>query len=272
MSPNPNQHRDTLLAELRATRDRRFSPEGRQLPVPARQELLQQEENLKQRYWDSLPLVPISRCPMDYALVRKRMDIFGLDGLWWDVSAHDELPSGDDRHFLTYTGALRASGVDLAGAALSKRARILPGPEVPYVIPRLLAMDGVKCVISSVTLFSGRGAAYLMTYFAEPGFPASEAHQMWLRETFDFLDPTGHRRWRIASDRWDFDLVPWLRDRRDKLYWIAPSDPAMTVVTGPPEQCPFMNAPGTRDPREIKNGMITELSLPEPSSSEDYFD
>jgi hypothetical protein len=272
MSSDPKHDRDTLLAELRASRDRRFSPEGRQLPVPARQDLLQQEDNLRQRYMDSLPLAPISRCPIDGSLVRKRMDIFGLDGLWWEVSASDELPIGDSRHFITYTGALRVSAADLASAALTKRARILPGPEVPYVIPRLLLMTGVRCVISWVPLFSGRGGAYLTTYFAETGFPGREAHQMWLRETFDFLDPVGHRRWRIATDRWDFDLVPWLRDGRDKVYWIAPSDPSMTLVTGPPEQCPYVDAHGARFPREIKNGTVRELPLPEPSSSEDYFD
>jgi hypothetical protein len=272
MSPDPKHDRDTLLAELRATRDRRFSPAGRQLPVPARQDLLQQEENLKLRYQESLPQVPISRCPIDGSLVHKRMDIFGLDGLWWEVGASDELPIGDSRHVITYTGALRAPSVDLAGAALTKRARILPGPEVPYVIPRLLHIPGVRCVISWVQLFSGRGGAYLTTYFAEPGFPAREAHQMWLRESFDFLDDVGHRRWRIATDRWDFDLVPWLRDRRDKVYWIAPSDPAMTAITGSPEQCPYVDAPGARFPREIKNGVVRGLPLPEPSSSEDYFD
>lgn len=270
MSTDAKSLRDQLLSEWRAVRSSRFGPESRGLSTTARRALLEKEEELQRSYWDSLPTVPISRCPTDGALVRKRIDAFGLDGSWWLSRAPDEPPAGDP-HVLTYTGALKLAGVDVSIVPRSMEP-ILPGPEVPYVIPRLLLIPEVKCVISSIELFDGLATAYLMTYFAHPGIAPSRGHPMWLRDMFYYAEPGGGVRWDAPMDRWDFDIAKWLRESREKIYWINSGDPGMAVHTGPAEQCPYIGIEGVRTPRSIKNGRVSELPLPEPSLASDYFD
>jgi hypothetical protein len=271
MHPETPKLRDTLVTEWRAMRDRRFGPEGRAMSVPARQAVFEAEQNLKLRYWDSLPRIPISRCPTDRAVVHKQMDIFGLDGPWWEVRAYDEPPFGDS-HVITYTGALRFGTLQPLAQAPQKRGRILPGPEVPFLIPRLLQMTGVRCVLSSLPLFGDRSTAYFITYFADPPLDARFSHPMWLRETFHYIDANGHPRWSARTDAWDFDIARQLLTWHEKIYWIEPGDPELTLVTGGPERCPYARMAGVQRPRLIEKGAISPLPLPQPPVTEDEFD
>jgi hypothetical protein len=264
------QLRDKALSEWRAARARRFDPASLALPIAAQRSIVQMEKDLKRGYWESLPVVPISRCPIDAALIQKKMDIYGLDGGWWDVDGDDE-PLFGDTHVSTYTGALKFDIGDVVNLFVPKRHRIRPGPEVPYVVPRLLLIPSVRCVISSMKLLAGRATAYFTTYFADPRISAAESYQPWLRQTFYFLDPTGYQRWRSCSDAWDFDIASWLRKTKDKIYWIAPEDKDMIVVTGSAERCPYVNLAGVRVPRLIERNQVFNLPLPVPSG-EDYFD
>jgi hypothetical protein len=196
------------------------------------------------------------------------MDVVGLDGPWWQVGAYDDPPTGDP-HLVTYTGALDLQSVALPAGLPSDGGEIQPGPDVPYVIPRLLAIDGVRCVISSTTILPQAARVYFTTYFAEPRLQAAQSHQQWLRDVFYYVDPAGFRRWNGVDDVWDFELAPWIR--RGKVHWIAPGDTNWTSVSGRPQQCPYLGLEGARTPRRIRDGRIEVLPLPT-GAPRDYFE
>lgn len=270
MSADSKTVRDAMVAELRALEARKFTPDWDALPIPERRRINEQIDQAHDRYFESLPVATISRCPFDNRLVQKRMDLYGMDGPWWESGAYDDPPSGDP-HVVTYLGALKLGGLSAAQMMQPSGCRITPGPEVPYLIPRLLAAPGVKCVISSTMLFSGC-AAYFMTYFAEPRRPAAESHQQWLRDTFYYIDPKGFRHWNSCNDEWDFDLAKWINGARDQIYWVTPGDASLTLVSGSAEKCPYTRVQGLREPRAIIEGNISTLPLPSGGSVAECFD
>jgi hypothetical protein len=262
--------RDAAVAELRALEGRKFGANWEALPIAERRRVNQELDTLHDRYFQSLPMLTISRCPYDERLVQKRMDLFGMDGPWWESGAYDDPPIGDP-HVVTYLGALKLNNLAPADIAQPAGYQITPGPEVPYVIPRLLAIPGMKCVIASAVLFSGC-AAYFMTYFAEPRRPAAESHQQWLRDTFYYVDPQGFRRWNSCNDEWDFDLAKWIDGTKGQIFWVTPGDASFTLVSGPAEKCPYTRVQGAREPRSIVQGKISPLPLPSGGTIADCFD
>jgi hypothetical protein len=265
MEPKPLTDRDVHLARLKELRALRVARETQLLPVAARRRIHQQTKEAADQYLGALPLIKIARCPYDGSLVRKRMDVHGVDGLWWDVGCKDEAPQGDP-HVVTYVGAMRdaESLIDKTPSGV----KILIGPEIPYVIPRLLEHDGVVCVIAELPIVT---RAYIMTYFASPSLAAGESTQPWLRETFYYVD-RGTALWNSRSDLMDFDVARWLNRVPPKVYWITPGDVSMTLVSAPPERCPFVNRPGSHSPRVLTQSGISVLPAPTGGSADDVFD
>src|SRR5262249_29653749 len=144
---------------------------------------------------------------------------------------------------------------------------IQPGPGAPYVIPRLLSLEGVTCVISSMAMPPLGTTAYFMTYFAEPRRPAAQSHQMWLRDAFYYVDPQGYRHWNSCNDSWDFDIAAW--NARGKIRWTAPNDAGAVLVDG--ANCPYAGLGGVRAPQSIRDGAVTALPLPD-GTPKDFFD
>jgi hypothetical protein len=204
--------------------------------------------------------VPIGRCPFTDEVAYKRIDIFGLDGPFWRVTAPDQ-PAVGGQHFITYQGALNLKGQTPIGAAPNNADEIRPGPEVPFVIPRLLNLPGVVCVISSRPIVNDRFTAYFMAYYAKKPVPADESHQEWLRTSLYYTDAAGNSAWTVKNDVWDFDLQPWRH--KDKLWWIAPEDGSLTLRKGHDPAFPFLQVAGQKQPCVIRQGKVYPAALPD---------
>lgn len=204
-------------------------------------------------YYKTLSAVEISRCPYDNNIVTKTMDIYGIDGAWWDANSWDS-PLAGDPHVVTYNGAL-VDGERLIEET-PPRVDVLIGPEIPYVLPRLLD-SGAVCVISKVEVLTG---AYLMTYFADPPLPPAQGAEPWLRKLFYYANEDGSPGWNARSDPWDFDIAKWLD--AGKVYWIAPGDASLAVVKGKSIECPYVGLKGVRTPRSLTSRGIAQMPMP----------
>jgi len=265
MELDPKARRDSAVVRLRRVQAVQNAEETRLLPIGERRRIRAEAQELKREYYKSLPQIEISRCPYDGNPVRKRMDVFGIDGPWWDVSGWEEPPTGDE-HIVTYKGALPDAHrlVD----EVPPGSEIHIGPAAPFVVPRLLSKEGVVCVIAPVPVLTG---ALLITYFADPILPAGESSEPWLRRMFYYTDEKGFSRWNTRDDIWDFDIARWLDEGGRKIYWAAPGDASMKLVTGRSKDCPYVDLPGTHSPQVLTRKGVALLPAPR-ESSPDYYD
>ena len=210
---------------------------------------------LWEQYLAALPIVALSRSPFSGVLLEYAVDTVGLDGLWWNSSQplrpFHELPAD----LVGLTGALRL------GSPLEKtQFEVRPGPEVPYVVPRLLALSGVCAVLSQVQI--GPHTGYLVCYFAEHPEQVGNRVNTWGTDYYEVVDSQGTLTWSrdgddATLDR-DFDLKPWME--AGKLLWIQPSDTSMTLRsdTG---ACPLVALEGSHMDSTLFDGIRTEDEL-----------
>jgi|GEM_PF-6395050 len=205
-------------------------------------------------YRDWLPVLPISRCPICKQLVKRSVDIVGLNGPWWDYYSPTRKESGyRDPHMIGFDGAVHQIEPTPPFYPLVK-----PGPQAPFVIPRILRNDGVFAVLYAFQVASNK--AYAITYFAE-SYPESIALvNDWGTNTYavptDRLDANGARcfGWNEAYnfvEDYDFDLEPWIANK--KLFWISEDDPEMALQDRV-EHCPYLDVLGLREQMFIRNG------------------
>jgi len=190
------------------------------------------QSKLLDLYLDGLPVVPVSRCPFTGDRLDIPIDCDGLDGPWWDhqgaVRPYWERPAT----LVALTGAMR-----LAPHVESTPWLVCPGPDAPYVIPRLLDDDEVQAVVSTVIIGSHTG--YVIAYFS--GDPPAHT-----RPANDWGAPDSRGRGQGAEWGWDtcfddpatfeFDLAPLVEARR--LSWIRPGDDTWSVESAP-TTCPY---------------------------------
>jgi hypothetical protein len=194
---------------------------------------------LRAAYRATIPVVPIARCPHTGEVARHSLDTYGLDGLWWhadDACRPSETPPPT---FFALTGALR-----LAGEPEYTAFPVRPGPGVPYVLPRLLELEGMRAVVSSVPV--GRHTGYPVVYFADPAPEGVHPPTTW-----------GLAAETDVHEEHDFDLAPWIE--RGKLLWIAPGDDELALhddLAG----CPFLDLEGTRQSQLISEGRVSVAS------------
>ena len=215
-----------------------------------------EEDELLSRYAAGLPNVPVSRCPFCKRVIEIAMDEHGLDGPWWWVNRpFDPAPMKSCVHFRLLLGAL-----DLHGRPPSEAlTEVQPGPGTPYVIGRLLGMDGMKAVVSSRGLPSG-DTAYLILYFSRSPLASAQSHQEWLMRGFQITSDSGEDLgWTIANDPWDFSLGPWAG--KGKLLWIAPGDGTMALQEGSPK--PYLGLEGTRKAQKITLCQLIQYPPPD---------
>jgi hypothetical protein len=208
------------------------------------QVLADEISHLTDKYRDQLPIIPVSRCPFCKSLFLSSIDTFGLDGLWWNYDA----PTRQDvettcPHFLFLDGAVKLSKqVELV------RFSAVLGPDVPFVIPRILEVKGLVAVITRICI--GQHHAYPIVYFADPIPYDLELSNEWGASYYiskgSDVDDIGNRiaEWRESpclEEDYDFDLGPWIRNR--KLFWIKPDDPDLELHTDLIE-CPFLDLSG----------------------------
>jgi hypothetical protein len=220
-----------------------------------REDLLQ--ERLLDEYGKGLPEVPVSRCPFCQDVLKFSFDPMGLDGLWWAWADLVETKPPEEEHYRLLLGAVDFQGRQPTEA--EPIGRILPGPGVPFVVPRLLDSLDMIAVISSLTL-PHDDVAYLISYFGDQEVDPYHLHQNWARESFNICDEDGDIvAWGAATDPWDFDLEPWIE--KGKLKWINPGDESLTMQES--GACPYIGLPGTRLPQVIESGVVSHLELPD---------
>jgi hypothetical protein len=250
------EDRRRLLPELRETELelRGEGPSGEIHSIAEDRKLARKLRRLLMEYAEGLPVVPASRCPHCEAVLEIRMDPAGIDGPWWWSRCPVDWGVPDAcEHFQVFLGAL-----DFHGRAPLEADvwTVLPGPGAPFVIERLLGIEGMQAVISALQLGSG-DTAYVIAYFSAEPVPPAELHAEWRRESFYVLDDVEGDIEVVTNDVWQFDLDPWLE--RGKLLWIEPGDGDFELHEG--TACPYRNLEGTRRKQVVVAGRV-DLDAP----------
>ena len=204
-------------------------------------------------YVEGTPIAALSRCPFTDEILYHSIDTFGLDGLWWKYVAPARRAEILPASTFAVTGAVR-----LAPTVEEAPFLCLPGPEVPYVIPRMLELPGVVAVISSVAI--GNHEGFAMIYFAQPVPVSARRANRWGTGDYWFRDETGAERWsEVVEDEgeFDFDLEPWIE--AGSVRWIGPGDTALGL-RDTSEDCPYLDLEGRREVLRIQNGRVWTMS------------
>lgn len=195
---------------------------------------------------------PVSRCPHTGRALELAIDDGGLDGMWWN---HDQ-PLRPDQPWLDSCVAVTGA-VARRGPVPDVAWPVWPGPEVPYVVPDLLARGDVLAVISSLPISDDTG--FLIDYFAPPAAAIDPGVNTWGANAYGFIDAGGERRWGTVAEpavERDFELAPWIE--RGKLAWIFPGDATLTLQRAV-DGCPFLDLPGDRSLVSIRGGRVTRV-------------
>jgi hypothetical protein len=238
------------LSETRQSRD--AEPPGRRPEFAS--EILKSGDRLREltrTYIELLPTVQLSRCPFTDAPFFHSWDNFGLDGLWWNFhkSARPLIEK--------WGGAFHAlSGAVRVKLDACEKAPFLaePGPDVPFLLPRLMEYPGVTAVISQISV--GEHMAFPIVYFSQPGLPWKDRANDWGRNHYCYKDDQGAIRMGEhfdAEDEHQYEIQEAIAANR--LRWIAPDDPLMRIQTGL-ANCPFVGLPGIRSVARIQNGKL----------------
>lgn len=236
------------------------------LSMPERDALDDRAVLLQKEYTDQLPLHAISRCPHCDEPFEIAADFYGLNGPFWREFGVERFGKSCP-HMLAYLGALNYHDHVPTADACGPVNEIHSGPEVPYLVPRLMALEGMKCVVSSLRIVDDCYTAYLMTYFADPPAAPSDGHQNWLRQYHTYVNSAGHRINHIRTDPWDFDVLGWMRRAPGSVLWIAPGDDTLTLHTST-DDFPYDGLPGRRHPLVLRRGNLRGDQLPDGSPAE----
>lgn len=213
-------------------------------------------QELLRRYLEGLPVRDLSRCPFTGKKFSLAIDDLGLDGLWWNFDApkrpENELPAT----YFALDGALKLGGEPEKAPFFCS-----PGPDVPFVLPRLLEFIQVKAVISSVQI--GPHTAYPIVYYADPMLYGEKRVNDWGTQRYwetgsiipELWTPGQYVSLTPVTSEYDFDLEPWIK--AGKLLWIAPGDTSLTL-RGHVSRCPFLDLPGSRRLKFIRDGKVWE--------------
>jgi hypothetical protein len=250
------EERDGLLGRLRELESRLFSDDPN---APVGRATARLQDNYYQvlaEYGDRLPRVTMGACPFTGAPLNLSFDPFGLDGPWWwkDCPFEIDEPKAPE----TYRALLGA--LALGGRLPAETTdEVIPGPEVPFVVPRLLGLPGMVAVIARLELATG-DFAYPVSYWSTSAVPPEDLHQRWLRPELWFDDGQGEQSWLIANDPWDFDLERWIAE--DKLVWLEPGG-KQVLGRSSGRSCPYLGLPGDRLPQSLAGSERVLLELPD---------
>jgi hypothetical protein len=258
------ERRRALLERLTEIQLALRPPRVNELSIDDRRKTRRRLDRILREYAENLPFLPISRCPICEQEFALAMDAVALDGPWWWHACYVPFPPPRAcQHYQVFLGALDLHGRAPAEATLYGA---MPGPGAPFVIERLLAMDGVRAVVSRVTMDTGDDG-YPIVYFAEQAIPQGKLHQEWRKQFWVLRDAEGKALAEDHSkDPWDFELGPWLES--GKLLWIEPGDEKLALRTGVPS--PYLGLPGVREEQIISGSGVT-LRLPPDGSPHGLF-
>jgi hypothetical protein len=199
----------------------------------------------------------MSTCPYCGRPLERCFDPFDLDGDWWrGVRRADPEPCV---HYCFLKGAIRfAMG---RKPCKPESAEVWGGPEVPYVIPKLLEQPTMVAVIGELPMEPG-WTAYTMTYYAKQRPPADTGLSGdWASQSYSFKHPlTGSTQFRYATELWDFDLRPWIQ--KGKLLWCVPGSGNRVLADPKRDACPYLDMPGEQ--RQLVLGRGGDDRIPPP--------
>lgn len=215
-------------------------------------------------YADRLPRARLSIDPFTGRVYTRSFDPFGLDGPAWDARCRVPFDDPDPGpNFRVLLGA-----VDLRGRTPTEVIEeVRPGPEVPFVVPALLALPGMVAVISQLTFATG-DIGYPIAYFSDQPTRPEALHQEWGRLDYWFSRGKGEDAgWLVSNYQWDFELEPWIK--RGKVLWVEPAidstseEPTLRRYSDPDApSCPYVGFPGAQAPQRILGGFVDLLRLP----------
>jgi hypothetical protein len=260
--------RDDLLARAWAI-DKQLYPDDPESAPEGRAAVLLRENyyQILAEYADRLPRIVMSVCPLTGEPFKHSFDPFGVDGPWWHQDREVEIdePEPPDT-FRVLLGALAFHGRE----PTESRDQVIPGPEVPFVVPRLLELPGMVAVVSRLQPETG-DIAYPVAYYSPEEIPQQRLHQHWLQQEHFFEIEAGKSSWLIANDVWDFDLEPWIRS--GKLRWTDPDDSGALVPAGDAGgRCPYLDLTGDRFPQGLAGGQRELMELPDGTAINPYED
>ncbi|MBB5807629.1 hypothetical protein F4560_007397 [Saccharothrix ecbatanensis] len=210
-------------------------------------------DEIAQRYRELLPEVTVARCPHSGALVRWPIETAGLDGWFWEYLAATRRPPADlPPTWLAMSGAMR-----LRKPVEHPPYAVVPGPDVPFVVPRILRGPGVRAVLSEVSV--GVHTGWVISYFGPPPVGVRLVN-LWGTNTYRVgRDGVGEGwDWDIPGvSQYDFELTEWLRS--GALLWIAPGDASATLREGP-GGCPYTKLRGRQKITVISNGVVQRVA------------
>ncbi len=210
---------------------------------------------VRARYRDWLPRVPVSRCPDTGELVEWPLDNVDFDGWFWEYHNPTRVTPTLPASWRAMTGAVRLAGTVAAAPFLAK-----PGPEVPYVLPRILDQPDARAVLAQVPI--GAHTGWAITYHAPRRLGVALANT-WGANNYPVYDDDGTWLGWDEVPEWpadnDYDLHPWVRS--GKLLWIAPDDATMTLRQGV-DGCPYLDLPGRHEYGIVENGEVRYPPLP----------
>ncbi len=254
LPPFDKQERDQLLTQYHDAA-RQYSTLREQDERAKAKPFFNEMRQLKERYFERLPRIVMAASPFSGRPLVRTFDPFGFDGLWWHRQASTEEPPPGP-HFCVLRGAvhLHDQPFDASGNEVN------PGPEVPYVIPRLLEMDGMVMVIGEVEMEPGY-TAYPCAYFAERRPTADELTADWGRSTYTYTLANGETGWTVPTDPWDFELRPWIE--QGKVRWCVPGSGNEQLATGSVDECPYLDLAGVREERLIRGHDLQNVGVPD---------
>jgi hypothetical protein len=237
-----------LTAELEKLRGGMDESEPRVIQLDLEEGIVDRLLHLRHLYRDTIPFIPLSRCPYTGQELHYGIDTYGLDGPWWDYYDPVRPEQGFPPTTFALTGAiLLASDVEPVPEV------VILGPGAPYVIPRLLGQDDTAAVVSSLSIGAHQGLA--IAYFGSK--PRSDRPVVnewgtgrWLRQN---ETPANWDQEPLVIEECDFELEPWLEAER--LLWIAPGDSSLELNLGA-NGCPYLDHGGQRQLISILEGSV----------------
>jgi hypothetical protein len=251
--------RDELLRQLAALEAQLYPDDESQEPTDRAALRLQDEvDRILGEYADRLPRIVMGASPFTGEPLLRSFDPFGLDGPWWWKDRPFKIDEPDaPPGFQVLLGALALNGRKPVEAT----DELIPGPEVPFVVPRLLELPNMVAVVTRLELETG-DVAYPISYWSTATIDPADLHQPWLRQELWFSSAEGAPSWLISTAPWDFDLAKAISS--DQLMWIAPRDPQNAVLGRDSGQaCPYANLAGGKQPQSIVAGERDWLDLPD---------
>ena len=144
--------RDALLKETEDIDDQLYPKKGDGPSGKEYQRLHKLYYQKLEEYFERLPRVAMSVCPYCGQVLKRSVDPFGLDGPWWgEERLVDVREPKACRHFKVLLGAFKVRPGDPVEATHNVR----PGPDVPFVVPRLLELPGMIAVVGRIELDTG---------------------------------------------------------------------------------------------------------------------